>query len=57
MALLPSGLKWQVTVADGGAWMNIANAIGSTRAQLYAANGISSYRPLVIGEKINVPFD
>jgi hypothetical protein len=57
MGLLAGGLKWQVTKADGGSWQTIAYALGVTKQQLFAANGLTSYRELVVGEIINVPFD
>lgn len=49
--------RWLVTTGDGGSWQKIADALGVTRVALWAANGLTGYRPLIVGEKLHVPFE
>jgi hypothetical protein len=48
---------WQVTKADSGSWDVIAKALNITKTDLFAANGLTGYRPLVVGEVLHVPFE
>lgn len=52
---MPMVQAWQVvTITD--TWQSIANTVGVTRAELWAANGLAGYRPLVDGELLRLPF-
>lgn len=45
-----------VEASDGGDWKKLAAQVGATREELWAANGMTGYRPMVAGETLHVPF-